>query len=629
MRNYSFVAPNLFALFVFLIYYIVRPRLPLKVNGLFPKVILLEGVMLLIAPLSSYLVENTKDYSLFIQYLLTIVFFMLFVLRGSVFAIFTANILKMHIKKSFFPLCLIFASLVAGEVLCLLNLRLGIIFRPDEDGYHAGKFYNLIYVFSFFYLALSFAMVFMRRKAVEPWRFWNTVLFNSILAFGYAVRFLLANYLILDSFYLLAIIVIYSKLESSALYFDARSGRFNVQALADMLDELSGAVPGLLMGVCLRNYRDMREILGNRQMDVALYDIGHFFFKAFPNLTSFYVGDGMFVLVGKKPQPFENVRSVVSERFSLPWSDGESSSTFLSVGFIRFREGMRIENSDFAVKAFTESASQFLSNRDEVVVVSEETIKRIVEKIDVKRAVEHAVENESTQLFIQPIMDAKTFKLFGAEALARIFDAEGKIIPPGVFIPIAEKNGRINCLGEQMFDKACAFVKKYGAGKKGLSWLNVNLSPIQFLLPDLNERFKAILERHGLDAGILHLEITEESMIDYALLQSQIQLMTSVGFKFVLDDYGKGYSNVSRLKKCPFINVKLDMEIVWDYFKTNDAIVPMLIRSFKDMGFSVTAEGIETEEMALRMRDLGCDYLQGYYFSKPLPADEFAKKYLL
>ena len=132
-----------------------------------------------------------------------------------------------------------------------------------------------------------------------------------------------------------------------------------------------------------------------------------------------------------------------------------------------------------------------------------------------------------------------------------------------------------------------------------------------------------------MDAGILHLEITEESMIDYALLQSQIQLMTSVGFKFVLDDYGKGYSNVSRLKKCPFINVKLDMEIVWDYFKTNDAIVPMLIRSFKDMGFSVTAEGIETEEMALRMRDLGCDYLQGYYFSKPLPADEFAKKYLL
>ena len=116
-------------------------------------------------------------------------------------------------------------------------------------------------------------------------------------------------------------------------------------------------------------------------------------------------------------------------------------------------------------------------------------------------------------------------------------------------------------------------------------------------------------------------------MVDYALLQKQIQQMKQTGFQFVLDDYGSGYSNVSRLKRCPFINVKLDMEIVWDYYKSRDKILPSLVETFRQMGFSVTAEGIETLDMAEEMKKIGCDYLQGYCFDRPLPAVEFAKKY--
>ena len=123
---------------------------------------------------------------------------------------------------------------------------------------------------------------------------------------------------------------------------------------------------------------------------------------------------------------------------------------------------------------------------------------------------------------------------------------------------------------------------------------------------------------------MIHLEITEESMMDYALLQKQIQTMKATGFQFVPDDYGKGYSNVTGLKHCPFINIKLDMDVVRDYCKEQDKILPALVQSFKQINFSVTAEGIETEEMANTLRKIGCDYLQGYYFSKPVPAEEFA-----
>ena len=103
--------------------------------------------------------------------------------------------------------------------------------------------------------------------------------------------------------------------------------------------------------------------------------------------------------------------------------------------------------------------------------------------------------------------------------------------------------------------------------------------------------------------------------------------MKESGFRFVLDDDGRGYSNVARMKKCPFINVKLDMEFVWDYFKEKDQILPTLVQTIKQMGFTVTAEGIENQELADTMRDIGCDYLQGFCFSKPLSASEFATKY--
>lgn len=104
--------------------------------------------------------------------------------------------------------------------------------------------------------------------------------------------------------------------------------------------------------------------------------------------------------------------------------------------------------------------------------------------------------------------------------------------------------------------------------------------------------------------------------------------MTDKGFKFALDDYGTGYSNLARVKRCSFENVKLDMSIVWDYCKEPDAILPNMIQAFKHMGFSVTAEGIEDEDMEETMKKAGCDFLQGYHYSKPVPAKEFAEKFL-
>ena len=128
---------------------------------------------------------------------------------------------------------------------------------------------------------------------------------------------------------------------------------------------------------------------------------------------------------------------------------------------------------------------------------------------------------------------------------------------------------------------------------------------------------------------LIHLEITEQSMIDFSLLRDQITGLHKNGFEFSLDDYGSGYSNLSRVRQYPFTNIKIDMEVVWSYCREKDVLLPALVDGFKKMNLSITAEGIETEEMAGAMKEISCDYLQGYYFSRPLHHSDFETRIIL
>ncbi|MBQ8013345.1 MAG: EAL domain-containing protein [Treponema sp.] len=431
----------------------------------------------------------------------------------------------------------------------------------------------------------------------------------------------------MNFFALLSIIIIFTTFENPIYFLSSKTKAFNKSAFHAILKEYESKRNPLVLGFVIHNYNELREIYSPAQMDRGISLISLFLMKKYPRLLRFYLRDGRFVLVGQDDSKSDKIREEISMRFSHGWRAGSDVDLYLEPKFVQFADGVDFSNSKKIASALFAAFKEAENLESVNILITDETLKGIEETTRIKRAVEYAVENNSVEMFLQPLMDSKDYKLAGAEALARIRDEKGNLIPPGLFIPIAEKNGRINSMGEQMFESACKFIHEHDIAKMGISWINVNLSPIQFLRPDLNKRFSKILEKYQVDAEKIHLEITEESMIDYALLQKQIQTMRARGFQFVLDDYGSGYSNVTRLKRCPFINVNLDMEIVRDYFNAPDKILPTMVQTFKQMNFTVTAEGVETLEMVESMKNIGCDFLQGYYFSKPLPAEEFAKKY--
>ena len=371
----------------------------------------------------------------------------------------------------------------------------------------------------------------------------------------------------------------------------------------------------------------MRDIYGLAQIEEGLSLIAKFLRKVFPKAIIFYARNGRFVVMDSYSTDYLGKSKEITERFTRPWKS-QTVELYLSVGYVTYEAVNGGYSGEVLLKTMLKALDKAgRAETTEQLQVNETNLQQTEKEDRVRQCIERVIDYTGFELYLQPIIDATTGRTLGAEALSRIRDTEGNIIPPGIFIPIAETSGRINELGELVFEHTCKFIKENDLQKAGFDWINVNLSPAQFLRTDLADRYSAIVEKYGINPSLVHLEITEQATIDDGFLQRQLREMGEKGFVFVLDDYGTGYSNLSRLKKCPFASVKLDMSIVWDFCKEQDAILPNMIKALKHMGFAITAEGIEDEDMERSMKRIGCDYLQGYHYSKPVPAKEFAERY--
>ena len=628
MWDYSFVFPNLVVLFIFIVYYFAHPRLSIKLNYSFIRILVADLLVIFIDIIASKATENAALLPHFVLRALNVAFFMLFMFRSFSFFMFTEDVLGIRRNKKRPVYIVSNVAFIGFEVFALMNLFFDTIFSISPDGaYSHAALYNLIYACAFFFIILSLSCIGCHLKRLSPVLRFSLLSFNFVLVVGYISRFIFSKYLIMNFFTLVAIIIIFFTFQNPIIYLAGKASAFNKKALYEVFEEIDEKKPPLVIGFVINNYNEMREVYSGTQMDRGITLICQYIARAYPDLMRFYLHDGRFVLVGHTSVPSENIKKELAQRFKKPWCAGSEVDIYLETKFVQLDSNLSFSNPVKVLKAIFAAQKESENFKNLNVVITDETLSMIEQNTQIKRSVEKAVESNSVEMFLQPLMDAKTYKLTGAEALARIRDEDGNLIPPAKFIPIAEKNGRINSLGEQMFEKTCKFIHDYDIKKMGLSWINVNLSPIQFLRPDLNLRFSQILEKYNIDPELIHLEITEESMIDHTLLLKQINSMRKAGFQFVLDDYGSGYSNVTRIKRCPFVNVKLDMELVRDYVKLHDKFLPTLVSAFKQMEFTVTAEGVETLEMVEDMAKIGCDFLQGFYFSKPLPAEEFARTY--
>jgi diguanylate cyclase (GGDEF)-like protein/PAS domain S-box-containing protein len=249
---------------------------------------------------------------------------------------------------------------------------------------------------------------------------------------------------------------------------------------------------------------------------------------------------------------------------------------------------------------------------------------RAHEDMALEGALRHAIEHDELLLHYQPIIDLNTGHILGVEALLRWQHPELGLVPPARFIPLAEESGLIVPIGEWVLHQACQQTHAWhNAGFTDL-YVAVNLSSRQFREPDLVARVKQVLADTGLSGIRLELELTESMLltnIDNTV--RQMQELDTAGVRFVIDDFGTGYSSLSYLKRFPIDVLKIDQSFVRDITTDPDdaAIVRAIITMAHALGVRVVAEGVETHEQMEFLRANRCDSMQGYYLSKPLPAE--------
>ncbi len=627
MWNYNFVLPSFAILIILLVYYLSRPQVSIRINRTFIVLLLIDFLVIIFDLLASEADADFQSFPILLVKLLNYFYFAFFIARSFWFYLYSVNILHMqfHGLKG---IKVVFGAVFAlAELITFMSLFTGDVFSVDAAGYHAGPSYNIIYVSFIFYIFLSLLLLWFYSERLSRYELYSAIAYNIILLIGNVVRFLMPQYLVMNTFCLMAILIIYLTFQNPDLYTSDRGPTLNRKAFRIMLEETRDSGAFRVLAFVLRNYNDEREIYGYNQMDQGITLISEFLAETFPKDHIFYLRNGCFAILGDTSLDWTGMQEKIAERFQKPWRADEAD-LFLNVSFVRISSDADHEdiNSilDRLLAAFSEAGRKVGATG---TLIDLDQIHEVDRNVDVKRTLEHAIDNDEVEIYLQPLIESAAGSMIGAEVLARITNEEGRVLSPAVFIPIAEQNGQINRLGAQVFEKACRFISEGNLEKTGISWLNVNLSPIQCMKKDLSGEFSEILRKYNVRADQIHLEITEASMIDLSMLQKQITTLKSNGFQFALDDYGSGYSNLTRVKHYPFINIKLDMEVVWDYFREKDVLLPAIVQAFKQLQLTITAEGIETKEMAEAMTEIGCDFLQGYYFSKPLPVPEFMEKY--
>ncbi len=258
-------------------------------------------------------------------------------------------------------------------------------------------------------------------------------------------------------------------------------------------------------------------------------------------------------------------------------------------------------------------------------VYTDEIKEKELQKKQLSDQIEHAYRNHEFIVYYQPKYDSITRKLAGAEALVRWRRADGQMVSPGLFVPLAEESGFVCKLDEYVFREVCLAQKRWMDKGLDIVPVSVNLSRRHLDNPEFINEYKAILDESGVPIEYIQLEITESAMFEKK--EDFVQIMErlhDLGFMILMDDFGTGYSSLMMLKSIPIDVMKLDKSFVDDYDdERGERIIRCVMRMAQDLSIAITAEGVETEAQYRFLTSVGCDTIQGYYFARPMPEEEY------
>lgn len=397
-----------------------------------------------------------------------------------------------------------------------------------------------------------------------------------------------------------------------------------MQKLVDRSDVTSNESSVIFIDI--DDFSSVNESFGHRYGDVLL--------KIVSELIKFCIKDyGMVSRIGEDDflilipdiiniEHLKNIVKLINESFENPFEilDVQTYVT-VSMGVLVFNKKCSdmdqiLKNVDIALhEAKLQGKNNFIFYNDKLGC-------EIDRKKKMENGLQYALENDEFEIYYQPQVDMDYNKIRGLEALLRWKSPEFGNVPPSEFIPIAEQSGLINKIGEWILRKACFQAKKWHEKGYFFDTISVNISPKQMKNGYFLKLIDKVLEDSELDPKYLEIEITEGTLINAIEEKSKLlQKLINKNIKISIDDFGTGYSSLNYLTQIPINTLKIDKSFIDKICKDNKSlsIIECIIELSKKLNYNVIAEGVESLEQKELLKKMGCTYIQGYYYSKPLP----------
>ena len=422
-------------------------------------------------------------------------------------------------------------------------------------------------------------------------------------------------------------------------YYDPLTGAYNSEKFQQELTEvMKGQEAWALAGMNIRQFKFINEIFGRNQADSLLCHVkevmennmeeGEYFCR---NSADMFL---MLLKASDKKIIQERIRKIMGDisAFSANWRRNYEIQMYCGISLIpaggkKDTATMQTTHTMFALEKARTLPRNSIWFYD-LELHQEEILQNYVES-----HMNQALEAGEFKMYLQPKFELKTGKLVGAETLVRWIPEDGKVIYPGQFIPIFERNGFCAALDMYMTEQVCRQLRRWRDENGQVVPVSVNQSKILFYEADYVERMEKLIKKYQVPAEWITLEILEGlAMENIDKLNQVILRLKKIGFRISMDDFGSGYSSLNILGNLQIDELKLDKgflkELEGADRRRQMIIIEHIIEISKSLKISTVAEGIETEGDQQMVRDLDCDYGQGYYYCRPVPVEEFNEKYM-
>lgn len=508
-------------------------------------------------------------------------------------------------------------EITGGAGIGIYLLPIGYYYEGDRI-YTYGPGVYLTYIAALTFVFVTLYRVFRyyrflsgnRARAIRSWMFLWIVTSGiqlthpSLLLVGFATS--------------LGMVILFFELENPEANIERATGVFNAHALLDYMKQKYDAEEKFsVLSLYVEESVQTDDILG--ELIQYLHRVeGALLFKRV---------ERELVLVFDEYQALQKALENIRSRFARGWCrNGENDVVMLKPVYLVLPDSTLLANERELLRILSLCRMENDQYRKSpVIFIDENVIRERQQKDEMAKTIQLAMDEDRVEVFYQPIYGVKEQCFVAAEALVRIRNTDGSLLSPGHFIPIAEENGSVNRLGEIVFAKTCHFLHNYNITQMGMRCIDVNLSVEQCEQEHLADRYIHIMKEFCTDPSQINLEITETASIKTRKnMLKNMEKLIAYGVEFSLDDFGNGESNLNYIVDMPIQVVKFDYDMTQAYFQNRKAksVMNAAKEMIHDIGLKIVSEGVETKEQA-EVLSSSIDFLQGYYFAKPMPENEF------